>query len=64
MFTVHIEMPSGATSKPREFMEEVPARNLFASFVDQMLPWKKFHAAVVLMEDDTEFDRREINNAA
>lgn len=48
MFSVYIEMPSGATSKPHEFVERADAEKRFEAFVSQMQPWKKFQAWVVL----------------
>ena len=48
MFSVYIEMPSGATSKPHEFVALADAEKRFETFVSQMRPWKKFQAWVVL----------------
>jgi len=64
MFEVYIEMPLGNRSHPHEFFEVADARKLFESFVQQMLPWKKFRAAVVLTENGKEIDRTGIENNA
>ena len=48
MIGVFIEMPSGATSKPHEFIERADAEKLFERFASQMRPWKKFQAWVIM----------------
>jgi hypothetical protein len=62
MVSVYIEMPSGATSKPHEFLEVEPAVTLFDRFVSQMQPWKKFQAWVVL-KGEGKTTTVEVNNA-
>jgi hypothetical protein len=62
MFKVFIEMPSGATSKPHVFDEEEDAQKLFDRFLDQMKPWKKFQATVI-MQSNGKTTTVEIDNA-
>lgn len=62
MWTTFIEMPSGATSKPHEFLEEAPTRKLFDRFVAIMHPWKQWRAEVVLTESGKEIQREQILN--
>jgi hypothetical protein len=64
MYSVCIEMPLGNRSKPREFPAELDARHVFESFIEQMLPWKKFRADVILMENGKEIDHTGIENNA
>lgn len=63
MFKVFIEMPLGNCSKPHEFEMEADARELFDSFVRQMLPWKDFQATVV-MKGNGKITTVEIPNVA
>jgi hypothetical protein len=63
MYSIFIEMPSGATSKPHEFVEAEKATALFDSFVRQMRPWKAWQATVI-MKGNGKVTTEEINNAA
>ena len=62
MISVYIEMPSGATSKPHEFIERADAEKVFERFASQMHPWKKFQAWVVL-KGEGPTTTVEVNNA-
>lgn len=63
MYTTYIEMPSGATSKPHEFVEESPARKLFGRFVEIMTTWEQWRADVVLTDEGKEIQREQLRNA-
>lgn len=62
MYNVHIEMPSGALSRPHEFVEQDDALELFDTFVTQMKPWNHFAADVILSEGKKEIKREHISN--
>lgn len=63
MYSVFIEMPSGATSKPHEFLEVIDATKLFNQFVLQMRPWKNFIVDIILTENGKVLQREKIFNA-
>jgi hypothetical protein len=63
MFGVHIEMPSGAKSRPHESADRKTVEKIFDSFAAQMQKWPKFRADVVLMDGKTEIEREHIENA-
>ena len=63
MFTVHVEMPSGALSREHSFPTKDEAQVLFDHMILQMKPWKKFVADVVMLNDrDKEVKREHISN--
>jgi hypothetical protein len=63
MFTVVIEMPSGATSHDHSFATEDEAKATFDRLVSQMTPWKKFTVDVVMTDGQKEIKRERIINA-
>jgi hypothetical protein len=62
-YKVYIEMPLGNISEPHDFEELFDANKLFASFVQQMRPWKNFQADVVLAQSGKVLQREKIFNA-
>jgi hypothetical protein len=64
MFTIHIEMPSGARSRALDQDTEELAIKTFQRYVDQMTPWKGFTCDVVLTTEGEEVMREHITHAA
>lgn len=58
--SVHIEMPSGATSVPQRVDSTEAALKLAAAYTRQMKEWPDFEAWIVLEEDNKEISREHI----
>lgn len=63
MYSVFIEMPSGAKSIPHVDADFSHIDEIADGFVSQMKKWPKFEATVVVMDGATEHHRIRVVNA-
>lgn len=63
MFNVHIEMPSGQSSRGYDRHSEESAKEAEAQILHQLQTWSNFTADIVITQDGKEISRTKVSNA-